>query len=84
MIGTASPSGTQQFGVVLVQGVRPREHGTDLAGLVAGLVLSGSTLMVPEYLSVLGGDPNGPFEPAATPCDWLSRDAAVRKYLDDP
>jgi alpha-beta hydrolase superfamily lysophospholipase len=50
-----------------------------------GLILSGSTLMVPEYLSVLGGDPNSPFEPAATPYDWLSRDdAEVRKYLDDP
>jgi alpha-beta hydrolase superfamily lysophospholipase len=52
---------------------------------LAGLILSGSTLMVPEYLGVLGGDPNGPFEPAATPYDWLSRDAAeVRKYIDDP
>ena len=52
---------------------------------LAGLVLSGSTLMVPEYLGVLGGDPNAPFEPSATPYDWLSRDAAeVRKYIDDP
>ena len=52
---------------------------------LAGLVLSGSTLMVPEYLQVLGGDPNGPFEPPATPYDWLSRDTAeVQKYIDDP
>jgi alpha-beta hydrolase superfamily lysophospholipase len=52
---------------------------------LAGLVLSGSTLMVPQYLEVLAGDPNGPFEPSATPYDWLSRDAAeVRKYIDDP
>jgi alpha-beta hydrolase superfamily lysophospholipase len=52
---------------------------------LAGLVLSGSTLMVPEYLQVLGGDPNGPFEPSATPYDWLSRDSAeVQKYIDDP
>jgi alpha-beta hydrolase superfamily lysophospholipase len=52
---------------------------------LAGLVLSGSTLMVPEYLQVLGGDPNGPFEPSATAYDWLSRDAAeVQKYIDDP
>ncbi len=55
--------------------------GTELAGLV----LSGSTLMVPEYLGVLGGDPNAPFEPSATPYDWLSRDGAeVQKYIDDP
>jgi alpha-beta hydrolase superfamily lysophospholipase len=41
--------------------------------------------MVPEYLGVLGGSPNGPFQPAATPYDWLSRDPAeVRKYIDDP
>jgi Serine aminopeptidase, S33 len=39
----------------------------------------------PQYLEVLAGDPNGPFEPSATPYDWLSRDAAeVRKYIDDP
>ena len=55
--------------------------GTELAGLV----LSGSTLMVPEYLQVLGGDPNGPFAPPVTPYDWLSRDTAeVQKYIDDP
>lgn len=55
------------------------------SGELAGLVLSGSTLMVPEYLAALGGDPNGPFEPATSPYDWLSRDAAqVQKYIDDP
>jgi alpha-beta hydrolase superfamily lysophospholipase len=42
-------------------------------------------VMVPEYLQVLGGDPNGPFEPSATPYDWLSRDTAeVQKYVEDP
>jgi alpha-beta hydrolase superfamily lysophospholipase len=41
--------------------------------------------MVPEYLTVLGGDPNAPFAPAATLYDWLSRDPAeARKYIDDP
>jgi alpha-beta hydrolase superfamily lysophospholipase len=51
---------------------------------LAGLILSGSRLMVPEYGRVSGG-PNDPFEPAATPYDWLSRDAAeVQKYIDDP
>lgn len=51
---------------------------------LAGLVLSGSTLMVPEYLA-LDGDPNAPFAPAQTPYDWLSRDPAeVQKYVEDP
>ncbi len=50
-----------------------------------GLILSGSTLMVAEYLGVLAGDPNAPFEPAQTPYDWLSRDPAeVQKYIEDP
>ena len=54
-------------------------------GELAGLVLSGSTLMVPQYLEVLNGDPNAPFQPAQTPYDWLSRDPAeVQKYIDDP
>lgn len=52
-------------------------------GELAGLVLSGSTLLAGEYLSL--GDPNERFQPAATPYDWLSRDPAeVRTYLDDP
>ncbi|HET9071458.1 MAG TPA: alpha/beta hydrolase [Acidimicrobiales bacterium] len=52
-------------------------------GELAGLVLSGSTLLAGEYLSL--GDPNEWFQPAATPYDWLSRDPAeVRTYLDDP
>ncbi|MST33602.1 alpha/beta fold hydrolase [Acidimicrobiaceae bacterium USS-CC1] len=52
-------------------------------GDLAGLVLSGSTLLAGEYLTL--GDPNERFQPAATPYDWLSRDPAeVRAYLDDP
>ena len=50
---------------------------------LAGLILSGSTLLVDKYVSF--DDPNGRFEPAATPYDWLSRDpVAVRRYIDDP
>jgi alpha-beta hydrolase superfamily lysophospholipase len=50
---------------------------------LAGLVLSGSTLLTEKYLSL--GDPNAPFEPAATPYDWLSRDPVeVQRYIADP
>ncbi len=53
--------------------------GTELTGLI----LSGTTLMEPEFLPP--ADLNAPFAPAATDYDWLSRDAAeVRKYVDDP
>jgi alpha-beta hydrolase superfamily lysophospholipase len=52
-------------------------------GELAGLILSGSTLALPEYLNVDGW--NDPFEPAATPYDWLTRDPAeVQKYIADP
>jgi alpha-beta hydrolase superfamily lysophospholipase len=51
--------------------------------VLAGLILSGSTKLVPEYLPNL--DANAAFEPAATPYDWLSRDPVeVQKYVDDP
>jgi alpha-beta hydrolase superfamily lysophospholipase len=48
-----------------------------------GLVLSGSTLLVESYMP--SGDRNAPFQPIATPYDWLSRDSEeVRRYIDDP
>jgi alpha-beta hydrolase superfamily lysophospholipase len=51
--------------------------------ILSGLILSGSTLLVPEYLPNM--DSNAPFEPAATPYDWLSRDPVeVQKYINDP
>ncbi len=51
---------------------------------LAGLILSGSGLLTPEYLT-LDVDPNSHFEPAATPYDWLSRDPAeVQRYIEDP
>jgi alpha-beta hydrolase superfamily lysophospholipase len=50
---------------------------------LAGLLLSGSTLLTMEYVSL--DDPNRHFEGAATPYDWLSRDPVeVQKYIDDP
>jgi alpha-beta hydrolase superfamily lysophospholipase len=49
----------------------------------AGVVLSGSTLLTMDYLSL--EDPNTQFVPAATPYDWLSRDPVeVQRYIDDP
>jgi alpha-beta hydrolase superfamily lysophospholipase len=57
-----------------------RRWGTDLAGAV----LTGTTLRRPDAPRREGG-PNAAFEPAATPYDWLTRDAAeVQKYIDDP
>jgi alpha-beta hydrolase superfamily lysophospholipase len=52
-------------------------------GDLSGLVLSGSTLLTGDYISL--DDPNARFVPAATPYDWLSRDAdEVARYIDDP
>ena len=52
-------------------------------GELTGLVLSGSTLMVPPFPEV--STFNDGFEPAVTPYDWLSRDPAeVAKYVADP
>jgi alpha-beta hydrolase superfamily lysophospholipase len=49
----------------------------------AGAVLSASTLLTPDYLSL--DDPNAHFSPAATPYDWLSRDPGeVQRYMQDP
>lgn len=48
-----------------------------------GAVLTGTTLRRPG--EVRTGSLNEPFEPAATPYDWLSRDAVeVQRYVDDP
>jgi alpha-beta hydrolase superfamily lysophospholipase len=57
-----------------------RRWGSELAGAV----LTGTTLRRPDAPMREGG-PNAAFEPAATPYDWLTRDAAeVQKYMDDP
>ena len=48
-----------------------------------GLVLTGTRLMMPPFPDMTSF--NAGFEPAATPYDWLSRDAAeVAKYVADP
>jgi alpha-beta hydrolase superfamily lysophospholipase len=48
-----------------------------------GVVLSGSTLLVEQFRP--SGDLNAPFHPAATPYDWLTRDAReVALYIEDP
>ena len=50
---------------------------------LAGAVLMGTTLR--REGAVRRGGPNERFEPAATPYDWLSRDAAeVQRYIEDP
>lgn len=50
---------------------------------LTGLVLSGTTLMVPPFPAP--DSFNDAFEPTATPSDWLSRDAAeVATYVADP
>ena len=51
------------------------------------VVLTGTTYRRPDAAAPAArtGGPNAAFEPAATPYDWLSRDAdEVRKYLEDP
>ena len=66
------------WGSFLAQRVADR-WGADLAGLL----LSGSTLLTEEYLSL--EDPNARFAPAATPYDWLTRDPdEVQRYIADP
>jgi len=48
-----------------------------------GVVFSGSTLLVDPFRPA--GDFNAPFQPAATPYDWLTRDAReVALYVADP
>jgi alpha-beta hydrolase superfamily lysophospholipase len=66
------------WGSFLAQRVAERWDGE-----LAGLILSGSTLLAEPYIDL--GDPNAHFQPAATPYDWLSRDPAeVQRYIDDP
>ena len=49
-----------------------------------GAVLTGTTYRRPDAPPRTGGL-NDAFEPASTPYDWLTRDAAeVQKYIDDP
>ena len=57
-----------------------RRWGSELAGAV----LTGTTLRRPDA-APRAGSLNDRFEPAATPYDWLTRDAdEVRKYVEDP
>jgi alpha-beta hydrolase superfamily lysophospholipase len=57
-----------------------RRWGADLTGAL----LTGTTLRR-EGAAPRAGGLNDRFDPAATPYDWLTRDAAeVQKYIDDP
>lgn len=58
----------------------------DHAGLLAGLILSGSAALDLRYAELSAPmDYNAHFQPQRTPYDWLSRDEAeIDAYLADP
>ena len=67
-----------------------QQYVLDHSGEIDGLILSGSGALdgLARMASAAPGGKNilnDPFEPARTPCDWLSRDTAiVDAFINDP
>jgi len=68
-----------------------QKYALDYSECIFGLALSGSGALdeLVEVVRSSGRDPgellNARFQPARTPCDWLSRDpATVEAFLNDP
>jgi len=68
-----------------------QKYALDYSECISGLALSGSGALdgLVEVVRFSGRDPgdllNARFQPARTPCDWLSRDpATVDAFLSDP